>query len=78
MPEAGELAKFRRAIDRHPSRLKAALKHPRVRRDFLKDVAAEDAKVVKQFIAQNSENALKTKPKVSSHFSNISISLLYM
>lgn len=37
-----------------------------LRRDFLKGAPKSEVKAVKAFVAGNAENALKTKPKVSS------------
>jgi hypothetical protein len=68
MPEANALALLRRDIDRRPQRIKAALKNAKLREEFMEGVPDNDVKVVKKFVAQNSESALKTKPKVSSIF----------
>lgn len=64
-PEAAPVAAMRRAIDRHPQRLKAVLQDPRIRKEFLKGAAASEKAVVRAFCEGNSENALKKKPKVS-------------
>lgn len=59
---------MRRAIDRHPERLKEVLLDPRMRKEFLEGAPKNEAKVVKAFVAANKENALKTRPKVrTSH-----------
>ncbi|KAE9979789.1 hypothetical protein BLS_009471 [Venturia inaequalis] len=63
MPEANAIALLRRDIDRRPQRIKAALKNAGIRREFLEGVPDNDAKVVKKFVAQSSQSALKTKPK---------------
>jgi hypothetical protein len=55
----------RRDIDRRPRKLKDVLSDESIRRDFLKGVPKNDAKVVKAFVAANASNALKTRPKVS-------------
>lgn len=68
MPEANAVALLRRDIDRRPQRIKAVLKNAGIRKEFLEGVANDDAKVVKKFVAQSSQSALKTKPKVSSFF----------
>ncbi|RDI86389.1 hypothetical protein Vi05172_g3381 [Venturia inaequalis] len=68
MPEANAIALLRRDIDRRPQRIKAALKNAGIRREFLEGVPDNDAKVVKKFVAQSSQSALKTKPKVSPTF----------
>jgi hypothetical protein len=56
---------MRHDIDRRPRRLKDVLSDESIRRDFLKGVPKNDAKVVKAFVAANASNALKTRPKVS-------------
>jgi hypothetical protein len=56
---------LRRAIDRAPKRFKEVLRDQGIRREFLENVGKTDAQVVKAFVKTNSENALKTKPKVS-------------
>jgi hypothetical protein len=65
MPEASSLALLRRDIDRRPHRIKQILRNADIRREFFDSVGDDDRKVVKKFVAQSSENALKTKPKVS-------------
>lgn len=57
---------MRREFDRRPQRLKAVLTDDGVRKEFLNGVPKSDAKAVKAFVSSNSENALKTKPKVSA------------
>lgn len=56
---------MRKDIDRHPERIKNVLLDDGVRKSFLKGASKQDTKVVKAFVDSNSENALKTKPKVS-------------
>jgi hypothetical protein len=68
MPEANALALLRRDIDRRPQRIKAALRNANIRKEFMEGVPDNDVKVVKRFVTQNLESALKTKPKVSSIF----------
>ena len=65
MPEPRDLAAVRADIDRRSRRLKQILRSEDLRREFLGGVEEDDDKVVEEFVAQNSENALKTKPKVS-------------
>jgi len=65
MPEAQPLAAMRRDIDRRSQRLKQVLKNTNLRREFLGGVESDDKKIVREFVAQTNENALKTKPKVS-------------
>lgn len=62
---------MRRDIDRRPRKLKDVLSDESIRRDFLKGVPKNDAKVVKAFVAANASNALKTRPKVS--YSSLSL-----
>ncbi|KAF2421242.1 hypothetical protein EJ08DRAFT_641439 [Tothia fuscella] len=62
-PEPNALARMRRIIDRRPQRMKQALAQSSIRKEFLDGVAEDDRKVVKKFVAHNSDNALKTKPK---------------
>jgi hypothetical protein len=64
-PEADPLATLRRAVDRAPKRFKDVLRDEGIRREFLEKAGKTDAQVVKAFVKANSENALKTKPKVS-------------
>ena len=69
MPEAQYLAALRADINRRPQRIKQALRSEGLRREFLNGVEDDDGKAVREFVAQNSENALKTKPKVSEFVS---------
>ncbi len=64
MPEAQPLALLRADIDRNPNRLRRVLMDPRMRKEILKGAPNDEKRAVKAFAAQNSENALKTKPKV--------------
>lgn len=57
---------MRRDIDTRPRRLKDVLLDDGLRKEFLGGVAKNDAKAVKTFVSNNSENALKTRPKVRS------------
>lgn len=68
MPEAQPLALLRTNIDRKSHKLKRVLMEPRMRKQVLGGAPADEKKVVKAFVAQNLENALKTKPKVSRLF----------
>lgn len=63
MPEAQPLALLRTNFDRKSKKLKRVLMDSRVRKHFLKGVAKDEKKAIKAFAAQNSENALKTRPK---------------
>ncbi len=57
---------MRQAIDGNSRVLKSILLQPAMRKEFLKGVSAGDeGKAVKAFVAMNTENMLKTKPKVS-------------
>lgn len=66
MPEAAPLALMRRNIDRKPSQLKGVLTGAGLRKQLLGGIVNDEKKAVKAFCSQNSENALKTKPKVCS------------
>ena len=76
-PEGDAVHKLRASIDERPRRWRRVLCDPAFRRTFLpeakakkgkgKDAELEDQKaVLKAFTESNKENALKTKPKVSS------------
>ncbi|KAF2209280.1 hypothetical protein CERZMDRAFT_47237, partial [Cercospora zeae-maydis SCOH1-5] len=62
-PDAAPVAAMRRAIDRHPRRLKDVLLNPLIRKEFLKNAPANDKAVVEAFVESNRGNMLKTKPK---------------
>jgi len=64
MPEAQPLALLRRNIDQRPERIKSVLMDAGLRKTILGGVPADEKRVIKAFASQNSENALKTKPKV--------------
>jgi len=57
------LALLRADIDRKPHRLKRVLMNPQLRKQILRGAPNDEKKVIKAFATQNSENALKTKPK---------------
>ncbi|EXJ80562.1 hypothetical protein A1O1_08708 [Capronia coronata CBS 617.96] len=63
MPEAQPLALIRTAIDRRPKKLRRILTDPRMRKHILGGIPNDEKKAIEAFAAQNSENALKTKPK---------------
>jgi len=64
MPDAQPLGLLRTNIDRKSQKLKRVLMEPQMRKQIL-GAASDERKAIKAFVAQNSENALKTKPKVS-------------
>lgn len=66
MPEASKLALLREDIDRNAHQIKAVLRDAGIRRELFNGVPDDDSKAVKAFVSQNSENALKTKPKVGT------------
>ena len=66
MPEAAPLALVRTDIDRRPHRIKRVLMEPGIRKEVLGGISNDEQKAVKAFVAQNGENALKTKPKVGT------------
>ncbi|KAI2073996.1 hypothetical protein LOZ39_003820 [Ophidiomyces ophidiicola] len=63
MPDGGRLARLRRDIDSQSERIKLVLSHPDVRKSIFDGIPNDEKKVVKSFVSQNQENALKTKPK---------------
>lgn len=65
MPEAQPLALLRRDIARKPGNLRKVLTGPAIRKNIFDGVSSDEKKAVKAFANQNSENALKTAPKVS-------------
>ncbi|KIW10164.1 hypothetical protein PV08_11125 [Exophiala spinifera] len=62
-PEAQPLALLRADINGKPHRLKRILMDPQMRKQILAGAPNDEKKVLKAFASQNSENALKTKPK---------------
>ncbi|KAL2447184.1 hypothetical protein ABEF95_013515 [Exophiala dermatitidis] len=50
-------------LRRKPKRLRRILTDPRMRKEILGGIPNDEAKAIKAFAAQNSDNALKTKPK---------------
>ncbi|KIX10240.1 uncharacterized protein Z518_01321 [Rhinocladiella mackenziei CBS 650.93] len=66
MPEAQPLALLRTNIDRKPRKLRRVLIEPQLRKQILGVTSNDEKKAIKAFAAQNSEYALKTKPKGSS------------
>lgn len=69
MPEASKLALIRQNIDRNSQQLKDILMHPDVRGEILGGVPSDEKKVIKAFVNQNKESALKTRPKVGGFYS---------
>lgn len=67
-PEAGALALLREDVDHSSSRLKTVLKEPAMQREIFNGIFDNEEKIVKAFVEQNKESALKTKPKVSAFF----------
>ena len=65
-PEAPPTALLRQDLDRKSHKLKKVLMAPDLRKEFFGGCKADEAKVVKAFAGMNQENALKTKPKVST------------
>ena len=66
MPEAEPLRLLRRNIDRKPEKIREVLMEANLRKKILGGVSNDEKKTIKAFAAQNTENALKTKPKVSA------------
>ncbi|KAI9871509.1 MAG: hypothetical protein M1830_002805 [Pleopsidium flavum] len=65
MPEPQPLALLRRDVDRKSHRIKRVLVDAGLRREFFGGIPKDEKRAVKAFVSQNTENALKTKPKVS-------------
>ncbi|KAI9737924.1 MAG: hypothetical protein M1834_009294 [Cirrosporium novae-zelandiae] len=63
MPEAQSLDALRSDIDRKPHKIKRVLTDAGIRKEFFSDIPNDENKAVKAFISQNTENALKTKPR---------------
>lgn len=61
-----KLALLRADIDKNPGRLKAILREPNMRREFLEGAPDKEEEVVKAFVElpENKENAMKSQPKV--------------
>ncbi|KAL4977867.1 hypothetical protein BDW66DRAFT_131191 [Aspergillus desertorum] len=74
-PEADKLALLREDIDRNSQALKTILREEGMRREFFDQIPDDEDKAVKAFVSQNSESALKTKPKGYEH-DNENIQLL--
>jgi uncharacterized protein (TIGR02453 family) len=63
-PEAAPMALMRRDVDKESQRIKEVLMGAEMRREYLGGVGRDEKKVVKAFVGMNTENMLKTKPKV--------------
>ncbi|KAJ0424297.1 hypothetical protein BJY00DRAFT_309213 [Aspergillus carlsbadensis] len=74
-PEADKLALLRDDIDNNSERLKDVLRQEGLRREFLGGIPDDEDEAVEAFAKQNSESALKTKPKGYEH-DNENIKLL--
>lgn len=61
-----KLALLRADIDKNPGRLKAILREPNMRREFLEGAPDKEEEVVKAFVdlPENKENSMKSQPKV--------------
>ncbi|KAI9838975.1 MAG: hypothetical protein M1819_004183 [Sarea resinae] len=73
MPEAQALASLRRDVDRKSHKIKSVLTNAGLRKEFFGGIPKNEKNAVRAFIGQNTENALKTKPKVN--LPNLSVSL---
>ena len=65
-PDAPSVALLRNAIGTEAGRLKEVLVDPGIRKHYLGGIGKDEKKAVKAFCAHNVENALKTRPKVST------------
>lgn len=63
-PEAAPMALLRKEIDKKSHKIKKVLMAPDMRKEFLGGIGPDEKKAVKAFVGMNTENALKTKPKV--------------
>ncbi|KAI9370652.1 hypothetical protein BJX61DRAFT_535429 [Aspergillus egyptiacus] len=66
-PEADKLALLREDIDANSQNLKAVLREKRIREEIFGGISDNEDKAVDAFVSQNSESALKTKPKGYEH-----------
>ncbi|KAL5051038.1 hypothetical protein BDW71DRAFT_194134 [Aspergillus fruticulosus] len=64
-PEADKLALLREDIDGNSQGLKTILREEGMRREIFDGIPDDEDKAVEAFVSQNSESALKTKPKVT-------------
>ena len=66
MPDAEPLRLLRRNVDRKPEKIREVLTEANLRKQILGGVSNDEKKTIKAFASQNTENALKTKPKVGA------------
>ena len=69
-PEAAPMALMRKDIDKKSHKIKEVLMRKDMRREFLGGIKEDEKKAVKAFVAMNTENMLKTKPKVRLRLPN--------
>ncbi|KAL3472336.1 hypothetical protein BJX99DRAFT_235759 [Aspergillus californicus] len=62
-PEVGPLARIREDIDGNSQDLKAVLNADGMRREFFGGIPDDEDEAVEAFVSQNSEGALRTKPR---------------
>ena len=72
-PEAAPMALLRKEIDKKSYKIKKVLTAPDMRKEFFGGIGPDEKKAVKAFVGMNTENALKTKPKVRLLHRSISI-----
>ena len=65
-PEAPPMALMRKDLDKKSHKIKEVLMGVDMRREFLGGIKPDEKKAVKAFVGMNTENMLKTKPKVCS------------
>ena len=63
-PEAAPMALLRKEIDKKSHKIKTVLMAAELRKEFFGGIGPDEKKAVKAFVGMNTENALKTKPKV--------------
>jgi len=67
-PEAPPMALMRKDVDKKSYKIKEVLMGADMRREFFGGIKADEKKAVKAFVSMNTENMLKTKPKVCCIF----------
>ena len=63
-PEAPPMALMRKDVDKKSHKLKQVLMASGLRKEFFGGIPSDEKKAVKAFVGMNTENMLKTKPKV--------------
>lgn len=69
-PEAPPMALMRKDVDKKSHKIKEVLTGVDMRREFFGGIGKDEKKAVKAFVGMNTENMLKTKPKVCAPLPN--------